>query len=190
MNRRSMLLAVALLLPALGCAGPALAVSPVEAAHLTELKKEIELFESIINTSLNQYLPNPLFLSEVPRGALLDGYGLAFSYTINLNRSLTLFPKPANPSARDKDQLTANAVVLDVQRNMTMLLGQYAATFKHLPSNANICIIAHVLSRPRGTSLSGNRVVVVSTSRKDAELYQRGKISFDEFKKRVDTLEY
>ena len=190
MIRRFLVPAIALLLPAAVCSGLLLGAPPARSANLGELKKEIELFETIVHTSLNQYLPNPLFLSEVPRGALLDGYGLAFTYTINLNRSLTLFPKPAKTSAKGREQLTAETAIPEVQRNMTMLLGQYAATFKHLPSDAKISIIAHVISRPTGTSLSGNRVVVVSTSRKDAELYQRGKISFDEFKKRVDTLEY
>ncbi len=76
---------------------------------LDQLRRECELFENILNTSLRQNMQNPLFIAEKSRGAYLEGYGVTFTYTVNLNRSMILFPKStqAGRSAGDAEPISA-----------------------------------------------------------------------------------
>lgn len=174
----------------------ALAVSPPAAENgrkpdLQQLKRECELFETIVLTALGQAVPNPLFIAEKPRGTYLDGYGITFSFTLNLNRSLILFPRPSQQKAQpanDDSSLARN--MADVRKCLIEILGQYGATLKQLPVDSKISIIAHVLKRSVDPNLQTNRIMILTITRADVEQYQREKISFEDFKKRVSYLEY
>ena len=175
----------------------ALALAPPAADNgrkpdLQQLKRECELFETIVLTALGQAVPNPLFIAEKPRGAYLDGYGITFSFTLNMNRSLVLFPKPSTqktqPVPTDDTSLARNMAA--VRKCLTEILGQYGATLKQLPGDSKISIIAHVLKRSVDPNLQTNRIMILTITRADVEQYQREKISFEDFKKRVSYLEY
>jgi hypothetical protein len=175
----------------------ALALAPPAADNgrkpdLQQLKRESELFETIVLTALGQAVPNPLFIAEKPRGTYLDGYGITFNFTLNMNRSLVLFPKPAQqrnqPPAGDEASLARNMAT--VRKCLTEILGQYGASLKQLPSEAKISIIAHVMKRSVDPNLQTNRIMILTVTRADVEQYQREKISFEDFKKRVGYLEY
>lgn len=158
---------------------------------LQQLKKECELFETIVLTALGQAVPNPLFIAEKPRGTYLNGYGITFSFTLNLNRSLILFPKstPQKPQPAGDDSNLARSMA-DVRKCLVEILGQYGATLKQLPGDSKISIIAHVLKRSVDPNLQTNRIMILTITRTDVEQYQREKISFEDFKKRVSYLEY
>jgi hypothetical protein len=159
---------------------------------LQQMKRECELFETIVLTALGQAVPNPLFIAEKPRGTYLDGYGITFSFTLNMNRSLILFPRPAQqktpPASADDTSLARNMAA--VRKCLTEILGQYGATLKQLPGDSKISIIAHVLKRSVDPNLQTNRIMILTITRADVEQYQREKISFEDFKKRVSYLEY
>ena len=70
------------------------------------------------------------------------------------------------------------------------VLGQYGASLRQLPGEAKISIIAHVLKRSVDPSQQSNRVMILTITRSEVEQYQREKISFEDFKKRVSYLEY
>ncbi len=173
------------------CGTAGLYGAPPPAVDLDQLRRECELFENILNTSLRQNMQNPLFIAEKVRGAYLEGYGVTFTYTVNLNRSMILFPKStqAGRSAGGNEPDLGKTVQL-LRRCAAEVLSQYGSGFRQLPGRHKISIIAHVLSRSVDPNVQSGHVLVVTASRDDLGQLQKAKINAEEFKKRIVYLEY
>ena len=104
-------------------------------AFLMLVRKLPDNTRTIVLTALGQAVPNPLFIAEKPRGTYLDGYGITFSFTLNLNRSLILFPKstPQKPQPAGDDSNLARSMA-DVRKCLVELLGQYGPPSSNCPA--------------------------------------------------------
>jgi hypothetical protein len=175
-----------------GSAGaPGLRAADSPAVDVVQLKRECELFENILNTSLRQNIANPLFIAEKVRGAYLEGYGVTFTFTVNLSRSLILFPNSARTGqANSGSEPDLNKTIQTLRRCAADVLSQYGAGFRQLPPHHKICIISHVLTRSVDPNTQSGHVLVVTTTRNDVEQFQKARINAEEFKKRISYLEY
>jgi len=86
---------------ALGFSGWA-AKSPQDKTNLAELKKGIELFESVLNQSLAQTFGGPFETLNRTRGAYLPGYGVVFSFEVNLTPWQVLGPFSHAPTPKEE----------------------------------------------------------------------------------------
>ncbi|HPB28455.1 MAG TPA: hypothetical protein PK017_09450 [Acidobacteriota bacterium] len=190
MMRRSYLPAVFCLI--VGLSGTAsLHGAGTPAVDLNQLRRECELFENILNTSLRQNIQNPLFIAEKVRGAYLEGYGVTFTYTVNLNRSMILFPRSTqSATTQSGNEPDLGKTVQILRRCAAEVLSQYGSAFRQLPAQHKISIIAHVLSRSVDPNVQSGHVLVVTATRNDLDQLQRARINADEFKKRIVYLEY
>jgi len=158
--------------------------------NLGQLKKECEIFENILNTSLRQIVDHPMFLSEKARGSYLEGYGIIFNLTIDLNRKLILFPREPKGKNVHNPQNDRNQMVKKIRINMMVVMAQYGGTLKQLPPEARISIVTHVLSRSILKNQNYNRVLVLTAAKRDIDQYLQKKINLNDFKNRVKHLEY
>jgi hypothetical protein len=76
--------------------------SPQDKANLPELKKGIELFESVLNQSLTQTFGDPFETLNRARGAYLPGYGVVFSFEVSLTPLHNLGPFSQAPTAKEE----------------------------------------------------------------------------------------
>jgi hypothetical protein len=75
---------------------------PQDKTNLAELKKRIELFESVLNQSLSQTFGGPFETLDRTRGAYLPGYGVVFSFEVNLTPMQNLGPFSAAPTPKEE----------------------------------------------------------------------------------------
>lgn len=156
-----------------------------------EIKREIQVFENIINTSLSQVVPHPMFISDKARGTFLEGYGEVFSLSVNLNRGYVLFSAQPAGSASEKSVREQNARTVAVVKNsLVQILWQYGNSLISLQQDHKISIIAHVLNRTFEDRTPSNRVLVLTVVVRDLALVQTGKVSMEDFKRKVQTVEY
>lgn len=167
--------------------------APVQAGapgvKLDELKRDSRVFERIIGEILRQNFTNPFAVAAEPQGAYLPGYGMVVSFHLKINRSSIrgfwgeVGSSPAAGGSREEQLET-------VRRLLIQALSDYASTMKSLDPGDRVSICAHVEDR---TELNPGvaRVDIVAVSRKsDIDLYTTRKISLDEFRARVELLEY
>lgn len=170
--------------------GPVAADDLARKIDMTQMKKDSELFEDIVNTSIRQVVSNPMLLAEKTRGSYLENYGVVFSLTLNLSRSLIIFPiarKPKAPGTAEKN--TAQTIEM-LRKSLSEILGQYGNSLKQLSSDSRISIIAHVLNQSEYGGAGADQVLVLTVFKRDVEQLQRARITLDDFKKRIRYLEY
>jgi len=184
---------LSLILLALICESSLFAAPPTDKNNVNRkmmtLKKECEVFENIINTTLRQSFPHPLLLSEKARGTYLAGYGLTFSFTVNLNNGYMLFPTTKKPYMK-KSKYDTKAILNLIKRKIMDVVTMYGVGLKQLSSDEKISIIAHVLNRSVFSDVDSNRVMVLTVTKGDIDRLQRRAIKYEDFKKRVNYIEY
>lgn len=157
---------------------------------MVQLKRDFQVFENIINTSVTQVLPHPMLLQSRARGAFLEGYGAVFSLSFNLNRS-TVFLPMLKKSKESGDSRTTNQQTREKIRNVLVgTLIQYGDGIKQMPKNSRIVIAAHFINQTEYYQAGENSVIQLSIYQPDLEQYRRGGISQEELRKKVVNLEY
>ena len=180
MERRSLLPLVLFLAgtAVVSAAGPDLAL----------LKKNTQVFESIVHEILKQNFPNPFALTVKPEGSFLEGYGIVVFFHLNINRAQIRTPFGMVP-ARGKE-LPKEEQLGILKDSMIRCLADHGSTFKQLSDQHRISISAYVEDRNELDSASKTTVVVISTSKESVDLFTTEKMSFEKFKEQTSVIEY
>ena len=180
---------IVLLLLLVASAGSALA-TPVDKQELGKLREQIGVLESVINQNLAQAFPVPFGYIDKARGAYLPGYGIVFSFEVNLDPqppSLGPFgPSPKQPSNAER------AVTIKKNREAALalsrrVLADFGHTLEITPDESVAIIIQGSAVGPQGIEKS---TLVVRAQKRDIDQFRANAIDRAAFLNRVAVVEY
>jgi hypothetical protein len=164
--------------------------APQERPDLGELRKQIELFESVLNQSLKQAFGGPFDTLDGAQGAYLPGYGVVFSFEVNLSPVINMgpfnpVPTPKREAAQRAEELRrrdkAKAIADEV-------LANFGQTLSSLGPNESVAVIIHTAAaHPDKVERS---TIVVSVDKKSIEERQANTIDRPQFARKLTTTEY
>src|SRR5438309_813545 len=70
-----------------------------EKTDIGKMREQIRMMESVLNTSLTQSFPGPFAYLDGARGAYLPGYGVVFTFELNLSAQRGMPSGPFGVSA-------------------------------------------------------------------------------------------
>jgi hypothetical protein len=163
--------------------------APAEGA-MASIKKESRIFERIVGEVLKQNFDNPFALAAEPQAAYLPDYGIVVSFHLKINRgTIRAFYGPIiNPNTTSPQ--TTNEQLETVKKTTMQALADYGNTIKDLPPGQQISICAQVEDRNELDTSKNRTDIIISVVKKDLDLYTMRKIDYDEFKRRVQLVEY
>jgi len=157
---------------------------------LEELKKQIELFETVLNQSLTQAFGGPFDTLEKGRGAYLPGYGVVFTFEVSLSKwqNLGPFSAPSTPKSEELQREEENrrrdkakVVAQQVLTNFGQILRQLS------PDESIAVIIQTVAAHPSKVERS---TIVFSAEKSLIDQRQNNSIDPTEFVRKLTTTEY
>jgi hypothetical protein len=173
----------------LSAGGPALAVEG-PGPRVAEIKKDSRVFEKIVTEVLRQSFENPFAVAAEPQAAFVPGYGVMVSFYVKINRATLKGFTGDAPDASLRGPESTEEQLDRVRDTVLRSLAEYASTLKHLSAKERVAICAHVEDR-NPLDPSRNRTDIVASSLKsDIDDYMTRKIDSDEFRRRVQYLEY
>ena len=153
-----------------------------------QMRNEIEIFETILHTSIKNEFNHPLALVSEPQGSYLPGYGVNFSFLLNINRDEVTTPfgvRKFNQSGH------ARADKLRLIREMMLkLLGEYGNAVTQLTGDENFSVSAHLEDRTSLVPNEREEVLVFRVAKKTLADYSARKIDLKQFRERVEIIEY
>ena len=164
--------------------------SPQEKANLPELKKGIELFESVLNQSLAQTLGGPFETLDRARGAYLPAYGVVFSFEVNLTplQSLGPFgpaPTPKTEQAQREEEVRRREKAKSVAQQT---LGNFGQSLSPLAANESATIIIYAVAAHPGKI--ERSTIIVSAEKKLLDARVSGSLDQAHFIQKLSTTEY
>lgn len=162
----------------------------VSSETLAQVKKDSLIFERIVGEVLRQSFANPFAVSAEPRAAYLQGYGLVVSFQLKINRGTirTFYGEIKNPLAREAVP-TAKQLQM-VREAMIQALADYGNTVKQLSEADRIAICAHVEDLNELDKNRNRMEMLFSVRKGDIELYATRKINLNEFRNKIQVVEY
>ena len=172
--------------------------------RLDLLKRDTQIFESIVRGVLKQSFTDPFAVTAEPRGAYLQGYGVIFTFQITVGRTKIRTPfgdldprllggATGNQPVGGKSGKASSPVQKQLgvmKESMIQTLQDYGSTIKQLGGHDHISITAYVRDRSVLDEMKSSKVLVLTATKDDVDLVAMKKISPESFKGRVHIVEY
>lgn len=187
MKQISKTLVMCLLLVA--SAGSGLATT-VDKQDLGKLRDQIGVLESVINQDLAQTFPGPFGYLDRARGAYLPGYGLVFTFEVNLN-PLPPSTGPFGPGPKPQTDAERAAAINKHRESALELSQRVLADFSHTleirPEESVAIIVQGSAVGPRGIDKS---TLVIRVQKRDIDQFRANAIDRAAFLNRIAVVEY
>lgn len=164
--------------------------SGAPAENLAPVKQNLEVFEAVLSTILQQSFSEPFAVLEKPKGAYLSGFGAVFSFEVDLaaDSRPNLFNQTR--SSPEEVRKAYNEKLPHLREAMLRALTEHADSLTALRPDEQVAIIAHLFDSGFSASSPPYRTVIVRTARKNLLEYKAGRVSLEELKKRIDVVQY
>ncbi len=159
-------------------------------SKVAELKKDARVFERIISEVLRQNFDNPFAVAADPLAAYLPGYGVVVSFHLKINRGTIRGFRGDLPTPVVREPRSREEQLETVRRTMLRALADYGSTMKNLAEAERVAIYAHVEDRNELDPAKNRTEIVMTSDKGDIDRYLTREISLEEFRRRVELLEY
>jgi len=165
-------------------------IGSAPALNLPAVKQNIEVFEGILSTVLQQNFPDPFAVLEKPKGAYLEGFGTVFSFEIDIAtvKRPNLFLQ--SRSTPEEEKKVFNERFPKLKDLMEQTLAEHGDSMTSIGPEDRIAIVAQLfnsgfLSRPMEL-----KTLVVRTVKKNILDYKAGRLSYVDLKKKMEVTQY
>jgi hypothetical protein len=157
----------------------------------TQIRTEIRNFETVLNNAVTAaFSSSPFALVQKVKGVYLPGYGMSFTFLINIHRAMisTPFGEVKRGEAVTPDQKKRR--INELLDKLAMGLQENGNRFRQLRKEESVTIVAFIEDRNFPDEANQNKTVLLSATERDLEEFAGQVNRFQEFKQRVKTIEY
>lgn len=160
------------------------------AEDFAPVKQNVEVFEAVLSTILQQSFSQPFAVLEKPKGAYLSGFGAVFSFEVDLAAETR--PNLFNQTRSSAEEVRKSYLekLPHLKEAMLKALTEHGDSLTVLRPDEQVAIIAHLFDSGFSSSAPPYRTVIVRTPRKNIQDYKAGRISIEELKKRIEVVQY
>jgi hypothetical protein len=159
-----------------------------DALDYRQMRNEIQIFENILQTAIKNEFNHPLALVNDPRGTYLPGYGISFSFLLNINRDEVDTPFGVK---RFNGQGRTRAEKLRIIRDIVFkVLSDFGGSLTQIGLDENLAVAAHLEDRTALVATQRDEVMLFRVGRKTLADYSSRRIDQKQFRDRVEIIEY
>ncbi len=152
--------------------------------------REIQKVEMVINkTILEAFNGERTVLTGKAKGAYLLGYGVAFSFTVNIYRGAFTTPFGV-VQTNDLTPQQKQRRIEDLKEKLSRILLESGANLQQIRGEDSIAIVGFFEDRNFPDEQSQSKTVVLSVLKRDLDEASRKEDRWREFKLRMKTVEY
>jgi hypothetical protein len=154
-------------------------------------REDILKFEDVVNDVLSStFSASPFAVVQKTKGAYLQGYGINFTFLINIQRAMVNTPF-GQVRARQTATLEMKMQrIAELKEKLIQVLRNNSEIFQHLRKEENISIVAFFEDRNFPGEPSANKTIVLTALKKDLDELGHRNDRIKEFKQRMKIVEY
>ena len=148
-------------------------------------------FEDIVNGVINSsFSSNPFAVVQKAKGVYLQGYGVSYTFLINIHRAVvhTPFGQVRTRYAVSSEEKVRR--IEELKDKLIQTLQDGGENFPQLRKDERVVIIAFVEDRNFPGETNANKTIVMSTLKKDLDELGHKNDRLKEFKQRMKIVEY
>jgi hypothetical protein len=154
------------------------------------IRREIQEFEGILdNVVARSFNGASTFALQSSKGAYLPGYGMTFSFVVNIHRAMinTPFgPKKGDVTTPEEKKKR----IEELKEQLMLVLFLRGDSLRQVTKDESVSIIAYFEDRNFPEEENQSKTIVLSAVKRDLEELARKEDRIKEFKQRMKTVEY
>jgi len=169
--------------------GPGTSGASVYRPDYASISREIRSFEAVSDKTIKSAFSGEFVLTGKTKGAYLPGYGVTFSFTVNIYRAALSTPfGTVQPQDLTKDEKLRR--IEDVKEKVSRALLENGQYLKQVRMDDWITIEGFFEDRDFAGEPNQSKTVILSVLKKDLDEACRADDRWKEFKLRMKTVEY
>ncbi len=154
------------------------------------MQKDILKLELVINDVINSTFSSSSYaVVHSAKGAYLPGYGISFSFLINIHRAVIDTPFGQVGSRSDTPEAKMRRID-DLKEKLIRMLQKNGDGIRQLRKDDNVTIVAFIEDRNFPDEPNANKTIEMSATKKDLDELGHKDDRFKEFKQRMKIVEY
>lgn len=155
------------------------------------MQESILKFEDILNEAVSGSFSSSAFaVVQKAKGAYLNGYGISYSFLVNIHRAVMNTPFGQVRSRKAVSLEEKMRRIEQLKDNLIQLLQSGGSLFPQLRKDERISIVAFVEDRNFPGEPNANKTIVISAFKKDLDEMGNRLDRAKEFKQRIKIVEY
>ena len=157
------------------------------------LKNQMQIFQDILNRSIQQTFERPFSLLQDAKGMVLPGFGVAFHLEVNLHpmRLITPFDlRPYSPEELQKVQESKEERIQQLKNILSELLLGYGGSLNAMRPEDNLAVVVHLFNLPVEEDEGLPMQVGISIRRRTLLDYQARRLTAEDFRQKESFLEF
>jgi hypothetical protein len=154
-------------------------------------RREIQNFEAALNNAINStFSSSPFALVQKPKGVLLQGYGVTFSFLINIHRAVISTPFGEVHTQPDITPELKKRKIEELKDRLIRVLADNGDSLRQIRKNDTVSIVVFLEDRNFPDEPNENKTIVLNIIKKDLDDLGRSEDRWKELKQRIKTVEY
>jgi len=173
--------------------GAAQTAATLPEVDLRGLKIQLQVFQDLVNRSIQQSFEQPFTLLQDAKGSYLPHFGAVFQLEVNLHPMRLISPfdmRPYTPEELRKARDAKLQRVRELKTRLSALLLEHGTKLSEVPPDQGVAIVVHLFNLPSEQSEALPTQLVIETSRAVLLDAQAQRTTVAEFQKRGLFLEF
>jgi len=155
------------------------------------IQQGILQFETAINEVIGStFHSSPFAVVQKTKGAYLNGYGISFTFLVNIHRAMVTTPFGRKQSRAAATPELKKKITEELKEKLIRALQNHGKNFPQLANQDHVTIIAFIEDRNFPDEPSANKTIILNSLKKDLDELGNSGERFEEFKKRIKIVEY
>ncbi len=157
------------------------------------LKNQMQIFQDILNRSIQQTFERPFSLLQDAKGIYLPGFGVAFHLEVNLHpmRFISPFdPRPYTPEELQKAKESKEERIQQLKNTLSELLLGYGGSLNAMRPEDSLAVVVHLFNLPVEENEGLPMQVGIVVRRRTLLDYQARHLTAEDFRKKESFLEF
>jgi hypothetical protein len=159
--------------------------------NLVAARIEIEQFGAMLSNVVSaSFNSSPFALVQKPKGAYLQGYGVAFQFVVNIHRAVLNTPFGQMRRGNEITPEAKKRLIDDLKEKLIQTLSDNGASLVQLKGEDTVSIVAFIEDQKIPDEPNENKVITISVLKKDLDELAGKADRINEFKQRIKIIEY
>ncbi len=157
------------------------------------LKNQIQIFQDILNRSIQQTFERPFSLLQDAKGMVLPGFGVAFHLEVNLHPMRLISPfdlRPYTPEELQKVQESKEERIQQLKNTLSELLLGHGGSLNAMRPDDNLAVVVHLFNLPVEEDEGLPMQVGIVVRRRTLLDYQARQLTAEDFRQKESFLEF
>ncbi len=157
------------------------------------LKNQMQIFQDVLNRSIQQTFERPFSLLQDAKGIVLPGFGVAFHLEVNLHPMRLISPfdlRPYTPEELQKVQESKEERIQQLKNTLSDLVLGYGGSLNAMRPEDNLAVVVHLFNLPVEENEGLPMQVGITIRRQKLLDYQARRLTAEDFRQKESFLEF